>query len=124
MLSWLVALAYTLFGVQWLSLRFVYPRLWSGCTRIRQTAGAELRHHALFLKAAHLLTTAIPLVGAVLLIAVGPRDWDLEQYALFRISVMALVGIGLAGTFFSFRATKDLSGILATLTGRNPFSER
>jgi serine/threonine protein kinase len=93
-ISGLIAMTYSYFGVEFLVLRVVYPRLWLDATGLRRTMAAELAGHGSRLRLFQLLAGVIPLVGAVLLIVAGPEAFGAIG---FRLLATALLCAGMAG---------------------------
>jgi serine/threonine protein kinase len=94
LLSGLIALTYSFFGVQFVVLRILYPRLWVECANLPETIRRELGPLENRLRLFQLLAGAIPLIGAVLMVAVGP---EISGYRTFRLLVTGLITLGMAG---------------------------
>ncbi len=112
-LSGLIALAYAYFGVQFVVLRVLYPQLWSDPANARQHARLELRKIPGRLRLYQFLAVLIPLIGAGLLIFVGPDQLSLT----FRLLVTALMVLGLAGFALATLVRNRLEHVLMMLTG-------
>src|SRR5207249_3500750 len=91
-LSGLIALTYSFFGVQYLVIRVFYPRLWVDVQDVQDTIRSELGSVAGRLRVFQLLAGSIPLVGAVLMVGVGPET---SGYRTFRLLVTALIVLGM-----------------------------
>ena len=74
-ISGLIALTYSLFAVQYLVLRVLYPRMWVDPRDFRQQAAAELVPLNRRLGFFQLLAGLIPLAGALLMVGVGPEEF-------------------------------------------------
>jgi hypothetical protein len=114
----LIALTYSVYGVQFVVLRVFYPQLWgSGGMRVR--ARSELHSQGRWLVCLQLLAGSIPLVGAVLMVAVGPEEFGPggEGYAPFRLLVTGLIALGMAGFGAATAVGERLRYTLAALTG-------
>jgi serine/threonine protein kinase len=105
-ISGLIALTYSLFAVQFLVLRVLYPRLWIDAYHMRHQAAAELGPLSRRLRWFPLLAGLIPLAVAFLM--VGAPEW-------FRQTLIALGAFGFS-TAFSFRSY--LQQVLMVLTGK------
>jgi serine/threonine protein kinase len=112
-LSGLIALTYSYFGVQYIVLRVLYPQLWSDPANARETARQELRHVPGKLRVYQFLAVLIPLTGAALLIFAGP---DLLSRG-FRLLVAGLIGFGVAGFVLATMICNRLTEALLFLTG-------
>jgi hypothetical protein len=111
-LSGLIALTYTFFAVQFLVLRVFYCRLWADGQGLGAAARAELGALGPRLRWFQLLAGLIPLVGAVLMVGVGP---EISGYRTFRLLVTALLVLGMAGFGIATVAHNVLSQTLAVL---------
>jgi serine/threonine protein kinase len=119
--SGLIATTYSYFGTQMVVLRILYPRLWVDPQAPRQQARRELGpiegQVRIFLFAAGL----IPLSGAILMVSVGA----VEQFTLgFRLLVIGLIGLGMAGFGAALLASTRLSRTLSVLVGASSRSSR
>ena len=111
-MSGLIALTYTFFAVQFLVLRVFYCRLWVDGQGLGPAARAELGALGPRLRWFQLLAGLIPLVGAVLMVGVGP---EISGYRTFRLLVTALLVLGMAGFGMATVAHNVLSQTLAVL---------
>jgi hypothetical protein len=120
--SGLIALTYSFFAVQFLVLRVFYCRLWVDGRDFGPAARAELGALGPRLRLFQALAGMIPLVGAVLLVGVGP---EISGYPTFRLLVTALLVLGMAGFGLATAAHNVLSQTLAVLTRtKGPGQER
>jgi hypothetical protein len=110
--SGLIALTYTFFGVQFLVLRVFYCRLWVDGQGLGPAARAEFGALGPRLRRFQLLAGLIPLVGALLMVGVGP---EISGYRTFRLLVTALLVLGMAGFGVATVAHNVLSQTLAVL---------
>jgi hypothetical protein len=104
----LIALTYSVFGVQFVVLRVLYPALWVDAHEIRSVARVELQPVERRLRVCQLLAGLIPLAGAVLMISVGPQQFTEDAYRNFRLLVTALIALGMLG----FGLTVHVNGLL------------
>jgi hypothetical protein len=111
--SGLIALTYSFFAVQFIVLRVLYGRLWVDGQDFGAAARAELGALGPRLRWFQFLAGMIPLVGAVLLMGVGP---EVSGYRTFRLLVIALIVLGMAGFGLATVAHNVLSRTLAVLT--------
>lgn len=112
-ISGIIALTYSYFGVQFVVLRVLYPRLWSDAYDLRPTSMEELGSLERQLVLFQLLAGLIPLGGAVLMIGGGPDQLTLT----FRVLIAALIGLGMAGFGIALFVSNQLRQILITLRG-------
>ncbi|MBL8795083.1 MAG: serine/threonine protein kinase [Planctomycetia bacterium] len=116
-ISGLIALTYSVFAVQFLALRVLYPRLWVDAQGLRRRARDELRSVPRRLAVLQLLAGLIPLTGAILMIAVGPEDFA-SGYQGFRLLLTALIGLGMLGFWTAVAVSGLLQQTFAALTGQ------
>src|SRR5262249_15250840 len=91
--SGLIALTYSVLAIQFAVVRGIYPRLWSDVRGARMAA-QELQSVDSRLRWLQILAGLIPLIGAVLMVGVGPEEQFTTPY---RLLVAALIGLGVAG---------------------------
>jgi serine/threonine protein kinase len=115
-ISGLIALTYSVFAVQYLALRVLYPRLWIDSQGLRRRARDELRTVPRRLAVLQLLAGLIPLAGAIMMIAVGPEDFA-SGYQGFRLLLTGLIGLGMVGFWTAVAVSGLLHQTLAALTG-------
>jgi hypothetical protein len=115
--SGLIALTYSVFAVQFLVLRVLYPRLWFDAQGLRQTAHTELRGLGRRLGLLQFLAVLIPLAGAVLMVDVGPEAFTPSSYRTFRLLVTALIALGMFGLGVAMLVSGRLTQTLAAFTG-------
>jgi serine/threonine protein kinase len=109
----LIALTYSVLGVQFVVLRILYPRLWGDGQELRLRAGSELAALGPRLWGLQLLAGLIPLAAAALLVDTGPE----QSYHDFRLLVIGLIGLGTAGLVLAVSVSGFLSRTLTVLTG-------
>jgi eukaryotic-like serine/threonine-protein kinase len=114
----LIALTYSVLGVQFVVLRALYPRAWDDAQDLRRRAALELRTVERNLHVLQLLAGAIPLAGAVLMVGVGPEQQFTESgYWKFRLLVTGLIALGMVGFSVALSATAQLRQTLKALKG-------
>jgi serine/threonine protein kinase len=113
----LIALTYSVLGVQFLVLRVFYPRLWGDGQEFRRQARSELAGLGSRLWVLQLLAGLIPLTAAALLVDTGPEHLPGRNYQDFRLLVIGLIGLGTAGLVLAVSVSGFLSRTLAVLTG-------
>jgi serine/threonine protein kinase len=113
----LIALTYSVFGVHFVVLRILYPRLWDDGQELRQRAGPELASLGARLWALQGLAVLIPLAAAMLLVGTGPEQLPGTSYRDFRWLVIGLIGLGTAGFVLAVTVSGFLSRTLVALTG-------
>jgi serine/threonine protein kinase len=110
--SGLIALTYSYFAVRFIGLRVLVPRLWVDGQDFNAAARAAIGSPGPRLRLFQLQAGMIPLVGALLLIGVGP---EISGYRTFRLLVIALIGLGMAGFGLATAAHNLLSRTLVAL---------
>ncbi len=112
-LSGLIALAYSLCGVQFVVLRGFYPSMWRDTRGYHEKARQELAPTAARLNEIQRLAVSIPLMAAFLLLLLGGNS-DMT----FRILVASLIALGLIGSHMASAVVRGLSQVIVTLTRR------
>jgi len=92
-LSGIVGMVYSYYGILYVVLRGLYPYLWNPERFHIATAAAELSRGTRFFGLFMVLANLIPLSGAILLIVFGESEMTLG----FRLLVSGLIGVGMAG---------------------------
>jgi hypothetical protein len=116
-LSWLIALAYSFLYIQLIVVRAIYPQLCVGTAGIRHTARRELRPVASAMRIIHFTAGFVPLLGAALVVYVGPEHLDAASYATYRMLVSLLIATGMVGLLCAIRATNLLAQTVHAITG-------
>jgi serine/threonine protein kinase len=93
-ISGLIAVTYSYFGVQFIVLRVLYPRLWVDARDLPRHVAEELGAGGPRSWLFQLLAGAIPLAAAVLMVVGGPEE---AGDRTFRLLVTALILLGMAG---------------------------
>ena len=94
-LSGLIAMTYSYFAIQYLATRIFYPQLWSEVHDLTATAKEELKHVPRRLSVVQLLAGLIPLLGAVLIVMIGPEEGSND--GAYRFLVVTLIVLGFSG---------------------------
>jgi serine/threonine protein kinase len=113
----LIALTYSVCGVQLVVLRGLYPRLWGDGQDLRPCAAGELRGVSRQLRVVPLLAGLIPLAGAVLLVDAGPDQFGAGGYREFQVLVTALIVLGMAGFVAALWASRFLGETVRVFAG-------
>lgn len=113
-ISGLIATTYSYFGVQAFVLRILYPRLWVDPQRPRHQARQELRSMEFRLRVFQFAAGLIPLSGAALMIGVSSAE---HMTLLFRLLVVGLIGLGMAGFGLALLISSRASRTLAVMLG-------
>ena len=121
-LSGLIAATYSMYFVEWITLCVTYPELWCDRQGFRATAATELRAVPACLRLLQVMAGLIPLMGAVLMMFMGPQELKVEEFEFFRFLVISLIVLGLAGFTLALFTTGLLSQAWAALTGSNEVS--
>jgi serine/threonine protein kinase len=96
-ISGLIAITYSVLGLQFFVLRVLYPQLWVDGRGIRTFAPLELRGLERRLRIYQLLAGLIPLLAALMMVGVGPDDFGPTGYISFRLLVTAMILLGSLG---------------------------
>jgi serine/threonine protein kinase len=110
-MSGLIALAYSLCGVEFVVLHALYPGMWRNARDFGETAKKELAPVSRHLFWIEVLAIAIPLVAAILLLIGGDAD-----HIMFRALVAALNCLGIAGFYIANGVNRRLSQVVVALT--------
>jgi serine/threonine protein kinase len=111
-LSGLIALAYSLCGVEFVVLQVLYPGMWQNTRAFGDTARRELAPVATHLRWIQRLAVAIPLLGAMAALVLGGEDAD----DAFRWLLFGLTALGLFGSIVASGVTRGLSQVVVALT--------
>ncbi len=117
-LSYCISLAYSYLLHEWVLLRTLYPSFWPGAEAISETARKELAMVPARVRGACVLASLIPLLGAAILILVGPDLLEGEKYRIFRILMASLLLMGGIGVSFAMGSAHDIGRILVRFTNR------
>jgi len=111
-MSGLIALAYSLCGVEFVVLRALYPGMWRNARDFEQVARQELAAVPKHLFWIIVFAVAIPLLAAIMLLFLGDNAMD-----MIRILAAALIFLGMAGLGVAIVVSRVLSRVVAALTG-------
>jgi serine/threonine protein kinase len=110
-MSGLIALAYSLCGVMFIVIRGLYPGLWSNARGFGETARRELAPVTTQLGWIQLLAGSIPPLAAALIVLSGDAP-----NKTFQILVVALILLGIIGSYVTNYVTRRLSIVVTALT--------
>jgi hypothetical protein len=110
-LSGMIALAYSLCGVEFVVLRGLYPGLWRDVRHFTSVAREELAPVSRHLNWIEVLAVLIPLVAATLVVILGSGS-----NMAFRMLVAALIILGGIGSYVTSAITRHLSQVIVALT--------
>jgi serine/threonine protein kinase len=110
-LSGLIALAYSLCGVEFVVLRVLYPGMWRTARGFGEKARRELAPVANHLRWIGRLAVLIPLLTAASTVMIG----DADSWA-FRLLVAGLIILGVLGSIVASGVTRGLSQVVVALT--------
>jgi serine/threonine protein kinase len=96
-ISGLIALTYSVLGLQFVVLRIFYPRLWLDGRGLHDHVETELRGVERRLYVYQFLAGIIPLAGALLMIGVGPEKFTTQAYQNYRLLLTAMILLGSIG---------------------------
>ena len=110
-LSGLIALAYSLCGVEFVVLRGLYPALWRDAQNFTETARKELLPIHRQLNRIELLAVSIPLVAAIVFVMLSNKPT-----ITYKIMAIALISLGILGLYVTSAITNNLSRVLVAMT--------
>ncbi len=110
-LSGLIALAYSLCGVEFVVLRGLYPGLWRDAQNFTETVRQELAPVNSQLNRIKFLAVLIPLLAAIAILMLGD-----SATKTFRGMAVALIFLGILGFHITSAITNHLSRVLVALT--------
>jgi len=110
-LSGMIALAYSLCGVEFVVLRGLYPGLWRDARHFSAVAREELTPVTGHLNWIERLAVSIPLIAAMLLVI-----HDSTSDLTFKLLVLALIFLGLIGARITGAITRHLLQVVVALT--------
>ena len=127
---WLIALISVLlgttvdvFGTQYLMVCLVYPRLWADASHLHGVAKRELRGAHGLTRVLQALAGTVPLAAVVLVLSLGPEQFDETGTGIFRFLSITLVlaGMGLfqASNFFAQRIHNTVSLLTTAQSGES-----
>jgi hypothetical protein len=112
-LSGMIALAYSLCGVEFVVLRVLYPGMWRNARGFSEAARRELAPVSKHLRWIQRLAVAIPLLTAISTLAIGGNLED----TTYRSLIIGLIVLGFLGSIVTNGVTRGLSQVVVTLTG-------
>lgn len=118
LLSWLIAMTYTILYSQLAAVRVFYPRL-LGAEPFREKARQELQGVGRLTRVFLLASALIPLLGAAAALAIGPEGLNASRYRSFQWLTLGLIGLGMGGLCLASHAAHALGDTLVALTGRS-----
>ena len=116
-LSGLIAITYSVVGLQLVAVRVYYPLLWGHAEHFRATAQRELEPTRRWLQTLQKLAGVIPLVGATLLVLIGPHADSGSPYRIYQFLVVALIFLGMGGFQLALTINDILFKTIAALVG-------
>ncbi|MFM7150515.1 MAG: serine/threonine protein kinase [Gemmataceae bacterium] len=119
-ISGLIAVTYSVIVVEFIVLRVIYPGLWLDARTMNETAAKELGRVEGRLLLLQFLAVLIPLIGAGMMIGVGPQSGAMQaaDYPTFRLLVTSLMGFGMAGLGLMLLAGTEIRRTLNALLAR------
>jgi serine/threonine protein kinase len=110
-MSGLIALAYSLCGVEFVVLRALYPGMWRNARDFSETAARELAPVSTHLVWIQILAGSIPLAAASLTVLLGKDSNSTYDWLVFGLILLGGLGYHIAGT-----VTRKLSHVVIALT--------
>ena len=117
-LSGLIALTYSVVGLQLVSLRYYYTQLWDRGENMHETARTELRDSRRLIRISQFLAFFIPLLGACLFVVVKHRGLDDAAYRVFQFLTLWLIVLGMGGFQLAMTLGQSLTKTIDAMTGR------
>jgi serine/threonine protein kinase len=114
-ISGLIALTYSVLGLQVVVLRVYYPQLWLDGQGMQKLAAQELRGVERTLHLFQLLAGIIPLAAALMMIGVTPENFTSGSYQSFRVLLTAMILLGTVGFGVALLTGNWVSKILQVL---------
>lgn len=111
-LSGLIAVIYSHFGIQFVTLRVFCPSFANADSRTANSLASELAKASRWLVPFQSLAAVVPLVGAVLLVAFSG-----EMTLSYRLLVTSLIVLGMIGVGIAFAVTRQLTHLVRLLGG-------
>ena len=118
LLSGLIALTYSVIGLQLISLRYYYPQLWDQADHMQDTARRELRGSRRLAWLSQVLAGSIPLLGACLFVMTQHKEMDDTQYRVYQLLTLWLIILGFGGFQLAMTVGQCLSKTIDAMTGR------
>ena len=112
-LSGLIAIAYSLCGLQFLVLRIFYPRMWVDATQFHEIAQEELAGTSWRLWMIDVLAGSIPSLTVVVFLMTAGDQFEFR----FRLMIASLLVMGTVGYQFVTIVTRRMSRTAAMLMG-------
>lgn len=112
-ISGLIAVAYSLCGVQYAVLRGLYPRLWPRAEKFRETARQELGPTRWRLRLMIVLAATIPTLASAILLWTAE---DANQWP-FKLLITALTLSGIGGLFLTDAVRDRLLSVMENIMG-------
>lgn len=117
LLSWLIALTYSILYSQLAVVRVFYPWL-LGAEPAPESERRAVRRAGSRMRVFLLASALIPLLGAAAVLAVGPEALNAVRYRSFQWLTLGLIGMGMAGLCLASHAAHALADSVVALTGR------
>jgi hypothetical protein len=111
-LSGLIALAYSLCGVEFVVLRGLYPGLWRDAQHFTDVARKELAPVKAQLNRIEILAVLIPLFAAIFMLLLA----DTANNSIFKVLVTSLIVLGMMGFHITSKITRHLYEVVVALT--------
>jgi len=110
-LSGLIALSYSLCGVEFVVLRGLYPGLWRDAQHFTDVARKELAPVKAQLNRIEILAVMIPLFAAIFMLLLGNA-----ANTTFKVLVTSLIVLGMMGFHITSKITRHLYEVVVALT--------
>jgi serine/threonine protein kinase len=114
-----IAVAYGFILAQYIILRIFYPAMWDSARDFNVQAGRELARVERNMRVFQGIAGAIPFMGAVVMVSVGPDEFSAGEYGAFRLLVTLLILSGMAGARVAAGIGRQVSEMIRILSGFN-----
>ena len=119
LLALLVATTYSFFVLQFAIVRVFYPQAWADAAGFDARSRQELAAVPSRLRGFQIAAGLVPLVGAILILALGPDAFEAGGYRAFRWLLFGLIVLGMAGIPFSIHVGGLIAKSIEALRGAN-----
>jgi hypothetical protein len=119
LLSLLIATTYSFFMLQYLVTRLFYPLAWADAASLVAVARKELAPIGRRVRWFQIGAGLVPLLGAILIVSVGPEAFQAGSYLAFRLLIVALIVLGMAGMPYAIHVGGLILRAIEALTGRD-----
>ncbi len=124
LLAFLIAATYSFFVLQYAIMRVFYSQAWSDAACFDALSRRELAAVPARLRGFQIAAGLVPLVGAILILALGPETFEAGSYLAFRWLIFCLIVLGMAGIPFSIHVGSLTAKSIDALRGAERAADR